>query len=916
MRSGRSIANSAMVLLCALCLPGCSGLDDARYDYAANSGRPAWVDALAESTEVIPPQSSPPMRSKATPTAMDSSSIPKGGGQPANLTKRVSGPDATAMPEPIARESSGNQPQPLPAIPSATVELLLRNQTSEPDPATTDEPPTSNKLLKPSTLEEMYRGSLANKPDRDLDQFGYAFFAREHPDADAWPLAETYIVRPGDEIIVSLAGSVDGIHKLIVLRDGTINVPEVGTIPVGGRQVKSLQALIAEWIAKEAHRDNVRVGVSIGQARGFPVQVVGEVCSPGIIDVTGRATVLTALALADGPAKSGSLRNITLRRRGEADRTIDLYDFLMRGDASQLEFLRPDDTILVPPIGPTVAVAGFVQRPAIYESLVPVQPLTVGLALELAGGTTPFTFVPHAQIERTVNGRDREAIDLRLDAEGLSLSMGDGELLLVGAVNSDTMPIVRLSGQVIRPGDYEHRPGMRVSDLLKLGDNLKVEAFLPQAFLSRQIGHQSDITLHSGRAAIQTARRIMVIDLEKAYAGDPVHDVALMPLDHLEVTSQFEASERPTVTAIGAVRRPGTYELTAGMRISDLLAIAGNLTPKAFYDEAELIRRVYEPGSQQLGIQRYRFNLRSVLDRGADHDAVLENFDQVIIRTLRDTKIQVTIEGQVPFPGEYVFAQGAKISDLIAAAGGALDTAEIRATKFSRRSVAKLQNKRFEDLKERTRALYEATLEQMVQTGKPQEGLAARLSLDQTKELLDRMDNHQSTGRVVIPFLTAEFVNSDFDLTLEAGDHLKIPAKQQTVAILGHVFNPGSFVAENDLQVDTLLSRSGGINEQGDDERLYVIRADGVVQSLEQSNGRLRHSTTLLPGDVVLVPRRPLSRSFGHKLADLLLLARRAAETGFIIDKIGSDSDLNFSSILNEGFSNDVNVVDDTLIKK
>jgi protein involved in polysaccharide export with SLBB domain len=182
----------------------------------------------------------------------------------------------------------------------------------------------------------------------------------------------------------------------------------------------------------------------------------------------------------------------------------------------------------------------------------------------------------------------------------------------------------------------------------------------------------------------------------------------------------------------------------------------------------------------------------------------------------------------------------------------------------------------------------------MVQTGKPNEGLAAKLALNQTRDLLNRMGQIQANGRVVIPLQRDDFPSSQFNLTLEDGDRLVIPRTQETVAVVGHVFNPSTFVAEPEMTVRNVLDRAGGLTEYGDEERTYVIRADGNVESLAQRGRRLSLDTTLLAGDVVLVPREPMERTFGAQLTDALAFVRQAAEIAALSSHIGSPSgDLN-----------------------
>jgi hypothetical protein len=147
----------------------------------------------------------------------------------------------------------------------------------------------------------------------------------------------------------------------------------------------------------------------------------------------------------------------------------------------------------------------------------------------------------------------------------------------------------------------------------------------------------------------------------------------------------------------------------------------------------------------------------------------------------------------------------------------------------------------------------------------------------------------QATGRIVIPFGRDDFPMSDANLVLESGDTLDVPRLAQTVSVQGHVFNPLTEIFSTELTADWLLERAGGVTEFADTGRLYVVRADGRVASVEQRNGRFRLNDPLLPGDVVLVPPKPLGRDAGSVALDLLLLARAAGEAGALFNLATSD---------------------------
>ena len=652
------------------------------------------------------------------------------------------------------------------------------------------ETPAAKESKERSRLEKLYGGNFNRQASRELEQFGYAVFS---PDAlnvhSTGPTPASYIIGAGDQILITLSGSMEAFHQLTVDHDGMLSIPEFGTVHVAGTSYGNLHSHVLAFLNQRRH--SFELTVSIGQRRAIQVNIVGRVANPGRIEVPALSNLIVALSAAGGVSKDGSLRRIILKRPGtdgDTQTIIDLYDYLRSPDKeSTFPQLQEQDTLYIPAIGTTVGVAGYVQEPGIYE--LKQEQFTVADALEIAGGLTPFSFTPLAQIERTIDGRGRKRFDIELNEAGIQEAMNDGELLMIEAVDDKRQAIVRIEGQVARPGDYEFNPGMTLSELIERADGLTVDAYIKQAFISRQVGEHSAIEEVPGRSVHYQSKRVLVTQLDRALMKDPAHDLRLKPLDLITIRSRDSAMPQPVVEIIGSVQRPGKYELTASMRVSDLIAIAGNLNPEVYYDEAELIRRYFDPEALKLDVKRYRFNLQEALNPthhlNETYNPVLSNGDKLVIRALQRAQIRVRIAGRVRFPGEYIFPDGAQISDLIRAAGGVLEDADLRAGVFTRESTRKLQQSRLDNLIERTRRLAENALERMVKTGRPKEGLAAKIALEHTKDLLSRMAEENANGRIVIPFETPSFPSSPYNLPLQSGDSLTIPRSHPTVSVSG-----------------------------------------------------------------------------------------------------------------------------------
>lgn len=833
--------------------------------------RPNWLDGLREGVGQVPPI---PANNGPTPTSQEARTL-GARGRPKDLTQSING----------AKRPVGTA-----GISTAAASLSEKNNAS--------------------VMEALYQGQVSHAPSRQLRQFGYDYF-KSDPVPEVDPLEEAavdgsrgdrpqtegpfeeavsgvaipsdYRARAGDEIVVTVTGAHSFHERATVGRDGALVVPEVGPVDVAGRSLEEIRAALIN--ALEETWEGIDVHVGIGRIRLGRVHVVGNVARPGQHAVPLPADVMTVLTAAGGPLKSGSLRRVAIQRADGSEQIIDLYELLLHGRRPAVDPLADGDVISVPAIGATIGVAGVVQRPAIYET---EGELTVQDAINLAGGPTPFTFMSSLQIERTSDGRGRQIVDVPFDEEGLARTLQPGDLLLVAAVDASMRSLVRIEGEVVRPGDYQYKEGMRVSELLKLADGMRVDASTEQAFISRQVGASGEVELLSGAQRKRSSRRLIVIDVSEALLGNQEHDVVLQPLDHVTVQPLSATSVRSTVDIMGAVQRPGTYELTSGLRVSDVVAMAGNLLPSAYVEEAEVVRNVYDDVLKQLSVRRMRIDLQLAIEREPEFDPVLVHGDRIVIRQLNVSSLTVKVKGEVRFPGTYVFPASARITDLIAAAGGVLPQADVRASKFTRASVRDLQQRRFRELAEFIREQAETSYTKLVQVGTPQEGVAGRIALEHTRELIQRMSTYQPDGRVVIPWTAADFPNSEFNLTLEDLDTLEIPRTQQTVSVIGHVFNSGAFVAQAGLTVRDIIDQSGGVTEQGDLTRIYVIRADGTVQLVKGTKGGFwsRGSEPVYSGDIVMVPRQKLERTLSAQLRDVMYMIRSGAETGLLLNNL------------------------------
>lgn len=680
-----------------------------------------------------------------------------------------------------------------------------------------------------------------------LEPFGYDIFeprvgAMQSPASG--PVPQDYVLGPGDTVRVQLFGNVNGIYEFEVSRDGVLNLPEIGPITVAGLPFSEFRQDLHERVREMLI--GTQVSVTMGQLRTIRVFVLGDVKQPGSYVVSGLATMSSALYQGGGISKIGTLRDVQLKRNGRVASRLDLYELLLNGDTSSDMRLQPGDVIFVPPIGNTVRVAGAVKRPAIYETK---GQTSVAAIIRIAGGLTADAYAGGVQLERIDGDRKTVAVDLSDDADA-NLLVRSGDTVLVPEVLPDLQETVVLSGHVYRPGNYEWRSGMRLTDLIRSTDELKPGVDTGYVLIRRERERGQPIQAVSANlaAALQAPASAANVKLE---ASDTVHVFSLAlgrqrvvePLvEELRLQSTVD-SPAMEVEISGSVRAPGRYPLEPGMRISDLIRAGGNLSEAAHAYEAELTRYSANVNAAR-EISVVNVNLNAIREGDTSADLVLREHDYLIINRVPewDTMWTVSLQGEVRFPGEYRVRRGETLAEVLQRAGGLTDKAFPEGAIFLRESLRKKESEQIEMLARRLEADLATLSLQSAAEGGTQ-------TLDTGTALLEQLRNTEAVGRLVID------LDSQSGIELSDGDELLIPPHTQMVSVLGETQRNTSHLYDASLSRDDYINLSGGITRRADERRIYVVRASGAVVTSRRSKWLGRGGRVdIRPGDTIVVP--------------------------------------------------------------
>ena len=671
------------------------------------------------------------------------------------------------------------------------------------------------------------------------------------------PIDAGYRLGPGDELVLILSGEVSAAHTLPVTREGFVVIPDVGQLGVANLTMAQLEDLLYARLGRvysgvrRGADAPVRFSISVSRLRSLQVFVTGDVVAPGAQRISSAATALTALYAAGGPSDQGSLRRVQVRRGGALVSELDVYDYLLRGDASKDVRLQQGDILFVPVHGPRVRVDGAVARQATYEAK-PGESLADVLAA--AGGLKAEAFARRVVIDRIVpvaeraaGGADRIVLDVPLGRDGAApaLPVHDGDVVRVPRIAERVARRVQVLGHVWTPGPQGFTPGLTLSEALRRAGGAKPDAYLPRVLVTR-------LRPDSTRAQL----RVALLDT----LGTTAEPFVLEQDDNITVFSRSDFRPEQYVVIGGAVRKGGRFPYREGMTLRDLVLRAGGPDESAYLIEAE-IARLPMPRSAGVTATTVRVPIDSSLlfDRGtaplaAAGDAPLQPYDNVLI--LRDPNwtppASVLLTGEVRFPGRYTLrSRNERLSALIARAGGLSPLADPRATYFSRLTSTKDERTQLDSLTARADSLRFAKQPNRIRVG---------------------VDLEQALRRRG----TVE------DLLLVDGDSLHIGALQQTVEVRGEVNSPTALTHAG-RRLGFYLSAAGGPTESANDRRAYVIQPNGKVES----RSRLLWVFTLdpkpMPGATVVVPAKDPNQQRPNVVAQVGLVAQIIASLAAII---------------------------------
>ncbi|QXV64048.1 SLBB domain-containing protein [Mucilaginibacter sp. 21P] len=661
-----------------------------------------------------------------------------------------------------------------------------------------------------------------------------------------------YVVGPGDQLVVNVYGNSLVNWKLGVSPEGNINIPGVGVLNVSGKTIEQATEAIKGRLkaSNYAIGRGTNVKISLGDIRSINVILVGQLVKPGTYTLSSLSTVFNALYTAGGPNDNGSLRQIQIIRDNRVIRTLDVYDFLTKGDQKNNITLRDQDIIRVPTYRTRVEMSGAVKIPALFEVL-PGE--TLDNVINFAGGFTDSAYTGRIKVLQVAD-QQRKITDV-IEADFKNYVPLRGDKYIVETILRRFENRVVINGAVFRPGEYELQNGLTLQQLIAKASGLREDAFTERGTIIR----------------LKPDNTTEAISFNVRDVVNGKSNIALQREDVVTISSIFDLRDKYIVTIAGNVRSPRTIPYAEGLRVEDVIVKAGGFAEGASPNRIEVARRVSDsdPLSKNTPVAKvFTIDVDNQL-KLSDANFELKPFDVISVYSLPGYEKQklVKVEGEVLYPGPYVIKnKNERISDLVKRAGGITASADVEGGSLKRDNYAILG---VDKSKTDTTAI---ALERQQQNNR------LKRTYRDSSNLADTQLRNNFVGIELDKILKKP--GNKGDLILEDGDVLRIPKQQQVVRVNGQVLYPSAVLYERSKSFNDFVSNAGGYAPRSLRSGAYVIYPNGTVRGTRKFLFFNIHPP-VKAGSEIYVPKKPESR--GNGLQNVLAFSTGLASLGAII---------------------------------
>ena len=658
-----------------------------------------------------------------------------------------------------------------------------------------------------------------------------------------------YRLGPGDEVIIDIWGASQNTIRQQISPEGTINIQKIGPVNLSGMTVSAANDYLKGALNKIYNGLNNTtdptsdIRLTLGNIRTIQINVMGEVVQPGTYALSSFSTVFHALYRAGGVSDIGSLRNVQLVRNGKNIATIDVYEFIMKGNTQDDIRLQEGDVVIVPAYDVLVKISGKVKRPMRFEMK---KDENLATLIKYAGGFEADAYTRSLRVVRQ-NGEEYEVNTVK-DMDYSIYTMRNGDVVTAEAILNRFTNKLEIRGAVYRPGIYQLSGKLNtIRELVNEAQGLTGDAFLNRAVLYRQ---REDLT-----------SEVVQIDIKSIMNGTSPN-LALMKNDILYIPSIHDLEDRGNVTVHGEVAHPDSYPYADNMTLEDLIIQAGGLKEAASTVRIDVSRRIKNPRStadnDTIG-QMYTFSLKDGFVIDGQPGFILQPYDEVYVRRSPGYQAQqnVVIDGEILFGGNYAMTnREERLSDLVNKAGGPTSLAYLRGAKLTRVASAGEKKRMGDVIRLMSRQLGEAMIDSL--------GIGVEDTFTVGIDLEKALTNPKGSA----------------DLVLREGDVVFIPKNTNTVTINGAVMVPNTVSYMKGKDVDYYLNQAGGYSDNARKSKKFIVYMNGQVTKVKGSGKK-----QIEPGCEIIVPGKAKKKG---NIANILGYATSFSSLGMMIASIAN----------------------------
>ncbi|RPG49576.1 MAG: hypothetical protein CBC64_005360 [Gammaproteobacteria bacterium TMED104] len=307
----------------------------------------------------------------------------------------------------------------------------------------------------------------------DLELFGKDLFTGyplNFDVVDNTPVPDFYILGYGDVLTVNVLGPKPSLDFYPIGRDGTLNLPEFGSIYIQNLTFKEAQEKISNFISSKGIGADVQI--SIKKLKNITVNVGGSTRYPGTYKISSQSSALNVIAAVGGLVGNPSLRNVKITSADGSVVYEDLYDSLIFGTASGTTYLKSGDIINIPPAENFVYLLGNVNRQAIYEFK---EGETTSDLVKMGLGFKPNT--DDFMVVKRLNELGSYVSLMATSSNPVKLKKGD--ILEVNQYENRFVDGIEIYGAIRRPGKYQLSNDAKLSSIISLENDLIESTYLP-----------------------------------------------------------------------------------------------------------------------------------------------------------------------------------------------------------------------------------------------------------------------------------------------------------------------------------------------------------------------------------------------------------------------------------------------------